>query len=119
MSKEAKGGWGGGASLPAPTPRPACEDLKVVSAPWMGNVFLICAECGKGKAGKKLKKKLEGALEARGLRKKARVLTVGCFGVCPKGGRVSVLLPGGACAVVDPVDERRALVRSVTERLEV
>ena len=59
----------------------------IVDASWNA-VFLVCKDCQKRSKGpKKLKSKIaahEIKLAARALKPRARVVTTGCLGLCPK-----------------------------------
>ncbi len=67
-------------------------DLAVVQTAWQ-DVLLLCRKCGRKldggfgeDGGESLKRALRDGLRERGRRRDVRVMEVGCFGVCPKGG---------------------------------
>jgi predicted metal-binding protein len=101
--------------------RQAAGKACVVSAPWRRDVVFVCKKCeGRCEADVTpdgdVRGWLKHRLKADGLRRDIRIVPVGCFGLCPKGGVAATsgaLLaePESAMVVVDEDSDLDAVYR--------
>jgi predicted metal-binding protein len=97
-----------------------------VPAPWRHDVVFVCKKCeARRKAdvtpAGDVRGWLKQRLKADGLRREVRVVTVGCFGLCPKRGVTTTsgaLLadPQSALVVVDENSDLDEVYRRLTGR---
>jgi hypothetical protein len=97
-----------------------------VPAPWGRDVVFICKKCEARLHGDvtpegDLRSWLKRRLKADGLRRDIRIVPVGCFGLCPKGGVAATsgtLLadPGSALLVVEEDSDLEAVYERLTGR---
>ncbi|RME23619.1 MAG: hypothetical protein D6798_13165 [Deltaproteobacteria bacterium] len=99
-----------------------------VDSPWQHGVVLICnnqrpdgspkPSCGRD-AGNQLKAWLKiAAREGGGAAAECRVLTTSCLDVCPQHGVAVALMPGNEVVVVDPQEDRDALLARVQAHMD-
>jgi predicted metal-binding protein len=93
--------------------------IAATPTPWR-DIILVCRKCTRrlgGGFGKKhrepLRSELKTALRASGHRRDARVIEIGCLGLCPKGAVTVVIAsrPGELLAIPKGMDVRDLLVR--------
>nr|WP_321984137.1 (2Fe-2S) ferredoxin domain-containing protein [uncultured Lichenicoccus sp.] len=80
----------------AKKPSQAAADVVTRPTPWL-DILVVCRKCSrklKGGYGDKgrdeLRHALQDGLRAIGRRRQTRIIETGCFGICPKGGVVTL-----------------------------
>lgn len=102
--------------------------MRETRAPWKNGVVLVCnnqrpdgaakPSCGRAQ-GQALKAWLKEAARAGGGEAAAcRVLNTSCLDICPAHGVAVALMPGDDVVVVDPMDDRDALLRRVQAHMK-